>query len=128
MRKTTSFLYGYFGLLFDTFRNCLGGESMVFVKAASVKDLQATSMIGVEVGGKEVVVVNVEGKYYTIGNRCTHMGCMLADGTLKGANVTCPCHGSTFDVKTGNVVKGPAKKPEPAYQTKIEGEEILVDV
>ena len=101
---------------------------MGFVKVASVKDLQAGGMIGVEVGGKEVVVVNSEGKYYTIGNRCTHTGCMLADGTLKGANVTCPCHGSTFDVRTGNVVKGPAKKPEPVYETKIEGEQILVNV
>jgi 3-phenylpropionate/trans-cinnamate dioxygenase ferredoxin subunit len=56
------------------------------------------------------------------------MGCMLADGTLNGANVTCSCHGSVFDVKTGNVVKGPARKPEPVYQTKLEGEQILVDV
>jgi len=101
---------------------------MVFVRVASGKDVQATGMIGVEAGGKEVVVVNIAGKYFAIGNRCTHMGCMLADGTLKGANVTCSCHGSTFDVRTGNVVKGPAKKPEPVYQTKIEGEEILVDV
>jgi len=101
---------------------------MAFVKGASVKDLEAGRMIGVEAGGKEIVVTNLEGKYYAIGNRCTHMSCVLSDGTLKGGNVTCPCHGSIFDAKTGSVVKGPAKKPEPAYQTKIEGEEILVDV
>ncbi len=101
---------------------------MVFVNAASVKDLQSGSMVGVEVGGKEILLTNVQGKYYAIGNRCTHMNCMLAEGSLNGANVTCPCHGSVFDVKTGNMVKGPARKPEPVYQTKIEGEQVLVDV
>jgi nitrite reductase/ring-hydroxylating ferredoxin subunit len=101
---------------------------MAFVKVAFVKDLEPDRMIGVEAGGKEIVVTNVEGKYYAIGNRCTHMSCMLSDGTLKGGKVTCPCHGSIFDVKTGSVVKGPAKKPEPAYETKMEGERVLVNV
>jgi len=100
---------------------------MGFVKVASAKDLQSGGMTGVGAGGKEVVVVNLEGKYYAIGNRCTHMGCMLANGALKGANVTCPCHGSIFDVKTGNVVKGPAKKPEPAYGVKVEEDQVLIE-
>jgi len=56
------------------------------------------------------------------------MGCMLADGTLSGANVTCPCHGSVFNIKIGSVVKGPTKKPEPAYDTRVEGEQLLVNV
>ncbi|MGA2768390.1 MAG: Rieske (2Fe-2S) protein [Candidatus Bathyarchaeia archaeon] len=101
---------------------------MAFVKVASAKDLEPGHMIGVEAGGKEVAVINLEGNYYAIGNRCTHMSCVLSDGTLEGGNVTCACHGSIFDAKTGSVVKGPAKKPEPAYQTKIEGEQILVNV
>ena len=101
---------------------------MAFVKVVLMKDLEAGHMIGVEAGGKEIVVVNLEGTVYAIGNRCTHMGCKLSNGTLRGGNVTCPCHGSIFDVATGSVMKGPAKKPEPSYQTKIEGEHILVDV
>jgi len=101
---------------------------MTFEKVASVKDLEPDRIIGVEAKGKEIAVANLDGKYYAIGNRCTHMGCMLSDGTLKEEKITCPCHGSTFDVKTGNVVNGPAKKPEPAYETKIEGEQVLVNV
>lgn len=101
---------------------------MTFVKVASAKDLEPGHMIGVEASGKEVAVINLEGRYYAFGNRCTHMSCILSDGTLRGGNITCPCHGSIFDAKTGSVVKGPAEKPEPVYQTKIEGEQILVDV
>jgi nitrite reductase/ring-hydroxylating ferredoxin subunit len=101
---------------------------MGFVIAASTKDLELGNMMGVEVGDKEVFLANVGGTYYAIGNRCTHMACMLSDGTLRGENVTCSCHGSIFEVKTGNVVKGPARKPEPVFRVKVEGDQILVDV
>jgi 3-phenylpropionate/trans-cinnamate dioxygenase ferredoxin subunit len=98
------------------------------MRAAFTKDLQPEKMMGVEVGGKEVLLADLAGTYFAIGNRCTHMSCMLSDGTLKGENVTCACHGSIFDVKTGNVVKGPARKPEPVFQVKVEGDQILVNV
>lgn len=38
------------------------------------------------------------------------------------------CHGSIFDVKTGSVVKGPAREPEPSYQVRMEGNQIPVNV
>lgn len=101
---------------------------MGFVKVASARDLDSGNMLGVEAGGKPVLVVNLDGEYYAIGNVCTHMGCILSDGVLKGGNVQCPCHGSVFDVKTGKVANGPAEKPEPAFQVKVEGNQILVNV
>jgi len=101
---------------------------MVFVKVALTKDLEPDHMVGVEAGGKEVVVANLDGTYYAIGNRCTHMGCMLSDGTLKRENATCPCHGSIFNIRTGSIIKGPAKNPEPVFPTKTEAEQILADV
>jgi len=101
---------------------------MPFIKAASTKDLQPASMIGLEVNGKEILLANLDGRYFAIGNRCTHLSCLLSDGTLKEGNVTCPCHISIFNAKTGEVIRGPAKKPEPMFETKIEGEEILISV
>jgi nitrite reductase/ring-hydroxylating ferredoxin subunit len=101
---------------------------MGFVKVASTKDLKPDKMMNADAGGKEVCVANVRGNYYAIGNRCTHMGCLLSDGKLEGENVTCPCHGSVFNVLTGAVVKGPAKKPEPAHQLKVDGDQVLINV
>jgi len=101
---------------------------MGFVRATSTKQLGEGKMVGVEVGGNPILVVNLKGKYYAIGNICTHMGCMLSDGALKGENVQCPCHGSVFDVKTGEVIKAPANKPVLAFQVKVEGDQILVNV
>ena len=102
--------------------------TMGFFKVASTKDLSPGKMKGVEAGGKQVLLANLAGQYYAIGNVCAHMGCLLSDGILKGENVQCVCHGSVFDVKTGKVVNGPAQKPEPAYQVKLEGDQILVNV
>jgi len=101
---------------------------MGFVKVASKKELALGKMLGAEADGKPVLVVNLEGKYYAIGNVCTHRGCMLSNGVLKAESVQCPCHGSVFDIKTGKVVKGRAKKPEPAFQVRVEGDQILVNV
>lgn len=33
-----------------------------------------------------------------------------------------------FNVQTGAVVRGPAKKPEPLYQVKVDAEDVLVGV
>ena len=106
----------------------VGVSMMGFVTVANTKDLEQGSMKGVEADGKEVLIANVDGTYYAIGDRCTHMSCNLSGGSLKGQNVTCPCHMSVFDLKTGNVVKGPAKKPEPVFQVKVEGDQILVNI
>jgi 3-phenylpropionate/trans-cinnamate dioxygenase ferredoxin subunit len=101
----------------------------LFVKVASAKDVATGKMLGVEADGKLILVANVNGKHYAIGNKCTHRGCKLSAGTLKENGVVeCPCHGSNFDLKTGNVVKGPAAKPEPAFQVKVEGEVLFVDL
>lgn len=41
--------------------------------------------------------------------RCTHLGCKL--NHIAADRISCPCHGSQFDVLTGNVLKGPAARP-----------------
>jgi nitrite reductase/ring-hydroxylating ferredoxin subunit len=100
---------------------------MVFVKVASTKDLKPSEIIDAGAGGKQICVANVGGKYSAIGTRCTHMGCLLSDGTLRAENVTCPCHASVFNVLTGAAVKEPAQKSEHAYEVRIE-DQVLIDV
>jgi 3-phenylpropionate/trans-cinnamate dioxygenase ferredoxin component len=80
----------------------------------------------IEVNKIPILVVNVEGEYFAIENKCYHRGCKLSNGTLTGEIVKCKCHGSSFNVKTGEVVHGPASKSEPKHTVKIEGNEILV--
>ena len=61
----------------------------------------------VEVSGKEIMIANVDGKYYAMSDRCGHMNGRLSMGTLVGNTVTCPLHYSRFDVTTGKVIAGP---------------------
>jgi nitrite reductase/ring-hydroxylating ferredoxin subunit len=101
---------------------------MDYMRAASVNDLKPGEKLGLVLNGKPVLLVNLENEYYAIGGKCTHWGCMLIDGTLVDSGIRCKCHGSTFELKTGAVIKGPATKPEPSYRVKIENGEIYVEV
>lgn len=85
-------------------------------QAAKVEsvDLSGTPVGGMTLvvsGDRKVAVANVDGTLHAFDDTCTHRGCSLADGTLDGTIVTCPCHGSQFDVTTGAVVRGPAAEP-----------------
>lgn len=97
-----------------------------FVKVAETKDFQASPMRAVEIEGEKVCLFNVKGKYYAIGNICTHEGGPLADGTLDSSEVECPWHGSKFDVRTGEVMGPPASEPEPTFEVKVDGINILI--
>ena len=83
-------------------------------------------MRAVEVNGENISLSNVNGKYYAIGNICTHMGGPLAEGKLEEYIVQCPWHGSRFDIRSGEVVRPPAMRPETTYEVKVENSNILV--
>jgi 3-phenylpropionate/trans-cinnamate dioxygenase ferredoxin component len=84
-------------------------------------------MRAVDLEGEErICIVNFEGKYYALGNVCTHLGGPLDEGTLEGYEVECPWHGSKFDVRTGKPTKPPARQAVPVYKVKVEDNNLLV--
>ncbi|MCC2649294.1 MAG: bphF [Nitrososphaeraceae archaeon] len=97
-----------------------------FVKVAETEDVQVSQMMAVEVNDEKICLANVNGKYYAIGNVCTHMGGPLAEGKLEEYIVQCPWHGSRFDIRSGEVVRPPAMKPESTYEVKVENNDILI--
>jgi 3-phenylpropionate/trans-cinnamate dioxygenase ferredoxin subunit len=101
---------------------------MGFIKLASVNDAKPNSMMGLTVNDQNILLANVNGNYYAISNVCMHRGCQLSKGKLVGETVVCPCHGSTYELKTGNFTKGPTKKPEPAYELKVENNDIMINL
>ena len=89
-------------------------------------DIPPGTMQSVDLGGEEIVVANVGGRCYAIGGICTHDGAPLADGTLDGAKLTCPWHGTEFDVRTGKVIEGLTDEPVPVYEVRVDGGSIQV--
>ena len=76
----------------------------------------------VHVGGEAVAVFNVAGQFYATQDTCTHAGGPLSQGDLESKTVTCPWHGSCFDVTDGGVLCGPARKPLKTYRVSVDGE------
>jgi 3-phenylpropionate/trans-cinnamate dioxygenase ferredoxin component len=97
-----------------------------YVKAALTSEVPEGKMKAVQMMGHEVCLANVGGKYYAIGNLCTHVHGPLAQGSLKDHIVTCPWHGSQFDVRNGEVKRGPAMTPEPSFDVKVDGTTVLL--
>jgi nitrite reductase/ring-hydroxylating ferredoxin subunit len=86
------------------------------------------TMAAFEVGGEHVALANVDGTVYAFGDPCPHRQCSLAEGTLVGAVVTCPCHGSQFDVRTGERLRGPAVRAIQVFTLRDDDGELHVVV
>jgi 3-phenylpropionate/trans-cinnamate dioxygenase ferredoxin subunit len=104
-----------------------------YVKVAGTTDVPVGKMKAFKLEGKEILIANVNGNFYAIGNRCTHQGTDLSQGKLEGNVVECPKHHAKFDVTTGKLVSKPKigflhvnANDEPTYQVKVEDENIMV--
>lgn len=130
-------------------------DERVFVEVVKASEIENGKMKSVTHSGIDILIANVDGRFYAIDDRCGHMNALLSMGTLKGKIVTCPFHYAQFDVTTGQQIKGPAaesfkdmdKLPESmqkfmiyaeklvdpvktydiqTYETKVEGDKVFI--
>ncbi len=99
-----------------------------FVKVARVRDIAEGGLRRVAVGMQLVCLAKVNGRIYAISDDCPHIGGGLSDGELDGCVVTCPIHLAQFDVRSGRVLRGPAREDVPAYDVRVAGEDVYVSV
>ncbi|MDH4299222.1 MAG: Rieske 2Fe-2S domain-containing protein [Dehalococcoidia bacterium] len=112
-----------------------------FIEVAKVEELKSGTMKKVSAEGHEILLVRVGDRYYATEGRCPHMKGDLSQGKLEGTIVTCPRHGSQFDVSGGAVVRwlkgglmsklSGALKPSKSlkvYNVKIENGKVQVEV
>jgi len=98
-----------------------------FVKAAKVGDLAQGRCKVVEAGGRTLALFNVGAGFYALDNTCLHRGGPIGEGTLEGTIVTCPWHGWRYDITTGKATMNP-DVGLACYETKVEGDDVLVKV
>lgn len=94
-------------------------DNIEFVEIASASELPNGERLFLEIEGKAIVIFNIAGQLFAIGDVCTHDDGPLGDGDLEGFNVVCPRHGAEFDVRTGKVMQMPAVVDIPAYPVKV---------
>jgi 3-phenylpropionate/trans-cinnamate dioxygenase ferredoxin component len=99
-----------------------------YIEIAPSSELPNGDRLFVEVGGKALVIFNIAGQLFAIGDICSHDDGPLGDGDLEGFNIVCPRHGGEFDVQTGNAVQMPAVVDIPAYPIKVVNGTIQVGV
>jgi nitrite reductase/ring-hydroxylating ferredoxin subunit len=97
-----------------------------FTPVAKSGDIAEGQLAKFDVNGVDVAIANVDGTLYAFGDVCTHAQCSLAEGELEGTTVTCPCHGSQFDVTTGEVRNPPATEPVQSFPVRAEGDVIKI--
>jgi nitrite reductase/ring-hydroxylating ferredoxin subunit/uncharacterized membrane protein len=100
-----------------------------FVPTIGASELQAEQLREVDVAGVPVLLARARnGEVCALANTCTHLGGPLAEGSRDGDTVTCPWHGSRFDLRTGRVVEGPAVFAQPRLETRERDGKIEVGV
>lgn len=113
-----------------------------FTAVAQVDDLKNYEMRRYAVNGKKVLLARADGFFYAARDRCPHLGAPLSRGKLAGTLLTCPLHYSSFDLKTGRVVRWTqlsgvmlklnniVRPPRPLtiYPVKVENGQVWVQV
>ena len=108
---------------------------MEYIKVADQSEIPVNQMKMVKANGMDILLANLDGTFYAVANRCTHLGGSLIQGTLNEGVVTCPKHHAQFDIKTGQAVDE-AKiafvkmkvKDLQTFPIKMEGTFILVGI
>ena len=99
----------------------------MLVRINNARDIASGEMRVFDVAGTKVNIASVGGQLHAFDDTCTHKACSLAKGKLDGTIVTCPCHGSQFDVTTGEVLRGPAHQAVRSRLVQMEDESLLVE-
>lgn len=99
-----------------------------FIKVAQVSDLEDGELLGFEVDGEPICLARVDGDVYAFTDNCTHIGGPLNEGELDGEVLTCPWHGAQFNVRTGKVLRGPARQDIQTYAVRVDNDDILVSL
>ncbi|KAK7488224.1 hypothetical protein BaRGS_00020531, partial [Batillaria attramentaria] len=105
-----------------------GSADMAPVETVACKEdeLSDGDMREVQVGETAVLLVKENGKFYAVGNKCTHYGAPLSKGAFCNGVVRCPWHGACFSVKTGDIEDFPGLDSLPKFEVEVRDKDVVV--
>jgi nitrite reductase/ring-hydroxylating ferredoxin subunit/uncharacterized membrane protein len=107
-------------------RNADAPDLAEWTEAANLHQLPMRQPVRRIVGGTDLVLYRIGSTVRALAATCAHLGGPLERGTVEDECITCPWHGSTFDLRDGAVVHGPSTHPQPAYDTRVIGRTVQV--
>jgi nitrite reductase/ring-hydroxylating ferredoxin subunit len=116
----------HYGLRVD--RNTFQGDGPdEFVPVLDEEELPQDGMSRVEVEGAGILLSRSSSdEVCAISSVCGHFGGPLEEGDREGDTVVCPWHKSRFDLRSGEVIDGPAVFPQSRYETRVHDGKIEV--
>ena len=96
------------------------------IRVAGIGDISENSSLCVSAEGLELSLFYVNGKYFVTANACPHAGGPLCEGSIETDVITCPWHGSKFNIETGEVMNGPASVAVKTYPTEVRDGDIYI--
>ncbi|MBK5106755.1 MAG: non-heme iron oxygenase ferredoxin subunit [Anaerolineales bacterium] len=103
-------------------------DSLKFYQIADLSELENGEKLYVEIGDLELVVFNIAGEIFAIGDVCSHDGAPLGEGEIEEFEVVCPRHGARFNIRSGKATELPAVEDIPAYPVRMINNQIEVGV
>jgi nitrite reductase/ring-hydroxylating ferredoxin subunit/uncharacterized membrane protein len=88
--------------------------------------LESGKIVRADLDGIPLILLRTHDGIFAMGAACTHRGAPLDEGTLEGACVRCPWHGSLFAFADGSPLEGPASFPQPQFEARVEAGRIEV--
>ncbi|HVM72681.1 MAG TPA: non-heme iron oxygenase ferredoxin subunit [Anaerolineales bacterium] len=90
-----------------------------YYEIAPASELPVGERMFIEAAGRSIVIFNLAGKFFAIGDVCSHDNGPVGDGEIEETEIICPRHGARFDIRTGKATSLPAVVGIPAYPVRV---------
>jgi nitrite reductase/ring-hydroxylating ferredoxin subunit len=101
---------------------------MARVAIGALSDFPDGRGVGRAIGGYCLAVFRVGDRVFAVDDQCSHRGFPLSDGVLEGPGVRCRTHGACFDLVSGAVLRGPARRAVHAYAVEVVDGQVIVEL
>jgi 3-phenylpropionate/trans-cinnamate dioxygenase ferredoxin subunit len=97
----------------------LDPEQVNYLEIIPSDQLPDGERIFIELEGKAIVLFNLAGSLFAIGDVCSHDNGPVGDGEIEETEIICPRHGGRFDIRSGKATSLPAVKDIPSYPVRV---------
>ncbi len=94
-------------------------SNLEYVDIAPAEQLPDGERLFLEVENRQIVIFNLAGRFFAIGDVCSHDNGPVGDGEIEGEEIICPRHGGRFDIRTGQATSLPAVTDIPSYPVRV---------